>query len=246
MGFLLACQCYPSRGQPAQTVVPQLLPIGDKGDESYGIRLNRCWVRMVHWRQQRRRSSEAMRKNTQSAADDAHSADESFDGVRIERIEAIASSPSSEPDQPERLRPERPLAAPGWTKRLSLRAKLARAGHGAGGDRCADRLPPACELHVASPDHTAADSSAGQLEQIPTPTALDAEISNVTPAPHDPDTAYTCMSPLQIDPSTKLIAGEISLWLTRNAGRTWSASRCRAPLAPTASSTPHEMARRVW
>src|SRR5689334_18814370 len=82
---------------------------------------------MVHCRQMTRRGSEEMRKNTQSAADDADSADESFDGVQIE---AIASRPFSEPDQldlQERLRPDTPLAALGWTKRLSLRGKLARA-----------------------------------------------------------------------------------------------------------------------
>jgi hypothetical protein len=54
-----------------------------------------------------------MRKDKQSAADDADAADaadESFDGVRIE---AITPRPSSEPAQPERFSPEGPLVAPG-------------------------------------------------------------------------------------------------------------------------------------
>src|SRR5262245_44523436 len=174
-----------------------------------------------------------MRKNTQSAADEGEAADESFDGVRIEAITSRPFSEPDQPDQPERLRPEGPLAAPGWTQRLSLRGKLARALVIAVLvlvallvvlPRTSFTLPEITRLLTPAPTQTRAPGrlSAGQLEQIPTPTAPDAGISNITPAPHDPDTAYACMFPTQHDPATRLSAGEISLWVTQNAGQTWS------------------------
>jgi hypothetical protein len=180
-----------------------------------------------------------MRKNTQSAADDADTADGADESFNDVRIEAIASSPFGEPDQPDqpdqpdRLSPERPLAAPGWTKRRSMRGKLARAlvvalvvlvalivvlPH------TSFTLPEITRLLTPAPTQTRTPGrlSVGQLEQIPTPTAPNAVISNVTPSPRDPDTAYTCMVPTQPYPATTLIAGEISLWVTQNAGQSWS------------------------
>jgi hypothetical protein len=170
-----------------------------------------------------------MRKNTQSAADDAD-ADESFEGVQIE---AIASRPSSEPDQSERFSPERALAAPSWTKRLSRRGKLARALVVALAMVVAliaflphanFTLPPQItRLLTPAPTQTRTPGrlTAGQLEQIPTPTAPVAATSNLTPSPHDPDTAYMCIGPAQTDPATSVSAGEISLWVSHNAGQTW-------------------------
>jgi hypothetical protein len=174
-----------------------------------------------------------MRKNTQSAADDADvadDADESFDGVRIEAI----ASPSSKPDQPDQVSPERLAISPGWAKRLSLRAKLARAlvivlavivalitflPH------ASFTLPPQItRLLTPAPTQTQTPGrlSAGQLEQIPHPPVSDAATSIIAPSPQDPETAYTCMSPVQNAPATGLIPSEISLWVTHNMGRTWS------------------------
>jgi hypothetical protein len=62
-----------------------------------------------------------MRKNTQSAADDDDTVDESFDGGRIEAMEPGASGKAAH------LGAEDLATAPGWTKRLSVRSKLARA-----------------------------------------------------------------------------------------------------------------------
>jgi hypothetical protein len=78
-----------------------------------------------------------MRENTPSA-DDGDAADESFDGAQIDPIASSASSAStaSTASTASRAAAHRGLegqrGAPGWTQRLSLQGKLARAGRGAG------------------------------------------------------------------------------------------------------------------
>src|SRR5215467_3928358 len=77
-------------------------------------------MRMVDWRQTSRRSSDTMRKNTRSSADDGD-ADESLDDAHIEPVASSALRKVVSPGA------EGLVTAPGWMKRLSLRGKLARA-----------------------------------------------------------------------------------------------------------------------
>jgi hypothetical protein len=69
----------------------------------------------------------------------------------------------------------------------------------------------------------------GEFEQIPLPTVPNAAPSAVIPSPHDPATAYACMSPVQMPSGSYPTSGEISLWITHDTGQTWS----RAPLPET-------------
>jgi hypothetical protein len=165
-----------------------------------------------------------MRKNTQSA-DDADAAEESFDGVRIEPIG---------PEEGARSGANGGTLAPGWTKRLSTRGKLARALVAALAvivaliaflPHATFTLPPQItRLLTPVPTHTPTPGrfSAGQLEQFLLPAVPGAMNDYVTPSPRDPETAYICLSPIQSDPGTGETNGAISLWITHDVGQTWS------------------------
>ena len=62
-----------------------------------------------------------MRENTPSTPDDGDAADESFDGAQIDPSASSASRAAAHRGR------EGQRGAPGWTQRLSLQGKLARA-----------------------------------------------------------------------------------------------------------------------
>jgi photosystem II stability/assembly factor-like uncharacterized protein len=66
----------------------------------------------------------------------------------------------------------------------------------------------------------------GEFERIPLPDVPNATTYAVVPSPHDPLTAYTCMYPIQATSGGDPTSGEISQWITHDAGQTWS----RVPL----------------
>jgi hypothetical protein len=155
--------------------------------------------------------------------------EESFDDVRIEPIAPSERVPPGE---------KQSATAPDWTKRLTTRGKLARALIAALAvivvlvvvlTRTAFTLPPQItRLLTPAPTQTPTPGrfTTGEFEQIPLPIVPNAAPSAVIPSPHDPITAYTCMNPVQSSSGGDPTSGEISLWITHDAGQTWS----RAPL----------------
>ena len=169
-----------------------------------------------------------MRKNTQSSADDGDAAEESFDGGRIE---AMASSGSG---KAARLGAERSATAPGWTKRLSTRGKLARALITALAvlvalivllPHPAFTLPPEI-ARLLTPAPTATPQpghfGAGQWEQIAGPPVQTAGYYDLLASSVDPLTAFTCTLPVPSDPSSPSSVRPIIVWVTHDAGVRWA------------------------
>jgi hypothetical protein len=152
-------------------------------------------------------------------------ADEWFDGARVEPIASGARTHSGASGS---------AAAPDWTRRLSARGKLARALIVALAVIVAliallahsnYTLPPQIgRLLTPAPTQTPTPGNftAGPLEQISLPAVPGATTAGVTPSARDPATAYTCMFPVSSDPNSKVVSGEISLWVTHDVGRSWS------------------------
>jgi hypothetical protein len=68
--------------------------------------------------------------------------------------------------------------------------------------------------------------STGPFERVPLPVVPGADTTGLVPSPREPATAFVCAAPPQPDPTSAPVSGAISLWITHNAGQTWS----RAPL----------------
>jgi photosystem II stability/assembly factor-like uncharacterized protein len=166
-----------------------------------------------------------MRSEKDPALGDPDGADESLESVRVEPIA---------PDEVVYPGARRSASAPGWTKRISTRGKLARALVIALAalvalvvifPRTNVSLPPAvARLLTPAPTQTPTPGrfTAGEFEQISIPDVPNMTSYAIAPSPRDPATAYTCLFPLQLDPNTGAPSGEISLWITQDAGRTWS------------------------
>ena len=163
---------------------------------------------------------------------DVHSpddGDDSFDDVRVEPIA---------PGERAQRGANQSVPAPDWTKRLSTRGKLARALIAALAvivavivvlPRTNFTLPPQItRLLTPAPTQTPTPGrfTTGAFEQVPLPDDPTATTSAVIPSPHDPSTAYTCAFPVQATSGGDPTSGEISLWITHDAGQIWS----RAPL----------------
>ncbi len=163
---------------------------------------------------------------------DGHSADDSDDSFDDVRVEPIA------PGEGAQRSASQSVPAPDWTKRISTRGKLARALIAALAvtvavivvlPRTNFTLPPQItRLLTPAPTQTPTPGrfTTGAFEQIPLPDDPTATTSAVIPSPHDPSTAYTCAYPVQATSGGDPISGKISLWITHDAGQTWS----RAPL----------------
>jgi hypothetical protein len=172
-----------------------------------------------------------MRKNTQSAADDDDTVDESFDGGRIEAMEPGASGKAAH------LGAEDSATAPGWTKRLSVRDKLARALIVALAvlvalivvlSQTTLPLPPQiARLLTPAPTRTPTPGqfTTGAFETVPLPVDPGG-MPWLAPSLQDPTTAYVCASPPQLASPSGPVSGPITLWVTHTAGQSWS----RAPL----------------
>jgi hypothetical protein len=153
--------------------------------------------------------------------------DDTFDGVRIEPIEPIAVI------EPGQFTGGNASPAPDWTKRISTRGKLARALIATLAvlvalvlvlPRASFTLPPGiARLLTPVPTQTPQPGrfTAGQLEQVMVPPVPGATSNGLAPSPTDPSTAYMCMSPVSSDPNSGIASGEISLWLTHDAGTSW-------------------------
>jgi photosystem II stability/assembly factor-like uncharacterized protein len=159
---------------------------------------------------------------------DVHSpedGDDSFDDVRVESIA---------PGEQAQRRAHQSAPAPDWTKRISTRGKVARALIAALAvivavivviPRTNFTLPPQItRLLTPAPTQTATPGrfTTGAFEQVLLPDVPTATISAVIPSPHDPSTAYTCTFPAQATSGGVSTSGKISLWLTHDAGQTWS------------------------
>jgi len=185
-----------------------------------------------------------MRKNTPSAAGDGDAADESVDGGRIE---AMASSPSSEPEQSERSSAEGPVAAPDWTKRLSTRGKLARALIVALAvlvalvtllPRSTFTLPPGiARLLTPAPTQTPLPGAftTGPWEQISGPPVPAGTYYELAASPVDPLTAYTCALAVSSDATSLYSAHQAPVWITHDAGVSW-AQASLPPITDTCSA----------
>jgi hypothetical protein len=174
-----------------------------------------------------------MPKDMQPAADGADGANESFDGVRIE---ALAPGPSREPDQPDqgtRSNPDGSATAPGWTKRLSTRGKLARALIVALAvlvallvllPRSTFTLPPAiARLLTPAPTQTPLPGAftSGPWEPVAGPPVPAGTYYELTASPVDPLTAYTCTLAVSADPTSPSSAHQVTVWSTHDAGVSW-------------------------
>ena len=164
---------------------------------------------------------------------DGHSADDGDDSFDDVRVEPIA------PGERAQRGANQSVLAPDWTKRLSTRGKLARAFIAALAvtvavivvfPRTNFTLPPQItRLLTPAPTQTPTPGrfTTGAFEQVPLPDDPTATTSAVIPSPHDPSTAYTCAFPVQATSGGDPTSGEISLWITHDAGQTWSRVRCR-------------------
>ena len=159
---------------------------------------------------------------------DVHSADDGDDSFDDVRVEPIA------PGERAQRGANQSVLAPDWTKRLSTRGKLARALIAALAvivavivvfPRTNFTLPPQItRLLTPAPTQTPTPGrfTTGAFEQVPLPDDPTATTYAVIPSPHDPSTAYTCAFPVQATSGGDPTSGEISLWITHDAGRTWS------------------------
>jgi hypothetical protein len=170
-----------------------------------------------------------MREEKEPAIHGRDGDDESFDDVRVEPIA---------PGEQASRGVNQHTPAPDWTKRISTRGKLARALIATLAvivvlivvlPRTSFTLPPqVTRLLTPAPTQTPTPGhfTAGEFEQIPLPAVPNATPYAVVPSPRDPSTAYACMNPAQSASGGDPTSGEISLWVTHDAGHTWS----RAPL----------------
>ncbi len=168
-----------------------------------------------------------MRKNTPSAADDGDAADESFDGAQIKPMA------SSAPGTAAHLGPEGPMAAPGWTQRLSMRGKLARALVVALAllvvllvvlPHSTLTVPPAIARLLTpaptappQPGHFTTDS----WEQVAGPPVQAALYYDLSPSAVGPLTAFTCTL-VPSDPTSSSRAQSVTVWATHDAGVRWA------------------------
>jgi photosystem II stability/assembly factor-like uncharacterized protein len=172
---------------------------------------------------------DAMRERKEPDVQSADDGDGSFDDVRVEPIA---------PGERAQRGANQSAPAPDWTKRISTRGKLARAVIAALAvvvavivilPRTNFTLPPQItRLLTPAPTQTPTPGrfTTGEFEQVPLPEVPNATTYAVIPSPHDPSTAYTCMNPVQSASGGDPTSGEISLWITHDAGQTW----IRAPL----------------
>jgi hypothetical protein len=151
------------------------------------------------------------------------------DGGSVEdaRIEPLQPT---QPDESDASRPTSGAPAPGWTKRLSARGKLARALVVALAMlvtlavlllRSAAPLPPQiAKLLTPAPTRTPTPGqfTTGAFEPVPPPDIPGANMARLMPSPRDPATAYVCPNQSAQDPTS----GESPLWVTHTAGQTWS------------------------
>jgi hypothetical protein len=163
------------------------------------------------------------------------------DGEQSEADSGAVEDVRIEPVLPRERSASRHTASapvPSWTKRLSLRGKLARALIVALAmiialavlfPRSAVPLPPPlARLLTPAPTQTPRPGqfSAGEFEPVPLPVVPNARLMLPVLSRHDPATAYLCTKGpggVQTNGPTN---DEITLWVTHNAGQTWS----RAPL----------------
>jgi hypothetical protein len=181
-----------------------------------------------------RRSSDTMRKNTQSGADAA--ADESYESFGGAQIERMASGASKAPREAAHLGLERPLIAPSWMKRLSTRGKLSRALVVALAllvallvvlPRSTITLPPGiARLLTPAPTQTPQPGhfTVGQWEQVSGPPVQTTDYYDLLASPVDPLTAYTCTLPVPSDPTSPYSARPATVWVTHDAGVRWGAA----------------------
>jgi hypothetical protein len=173
----------------------------------------------------RKRSAEAMRKKSQSPAGGADEfSDESLDDVQVEAITAISNAP----DLPGHSAAEESAAAPGWTKRLSTRGKVARTLVIALAvivalvvllPNPAFTLPPGIVRRL-TPASTQTPLpgrfSTGDWEPVARPPIQTAYSYDLVPSPVNPDTAYACLFIESAEHNSV-----VQLWITRDAGYAW-------------------------
>jgi hypothetical protein len=169
----------------------------------------------------------AMREGNKPGVHSADDGDDSFDEVRVEPIA---------PGERARRNVSQSVPAPDWTKRISTRGKLARALIAALAvvvavivvlPRTNFTLPPQItRLLTPAPTQTPTPGrfTTGAFEQVPLPHIPAATTSAVIPSPHDASMAYTCAFPVQATFGGDPTSGEISLWITHDAGQTWTRS----------------------
>jgi len=184
-----------------------------------------------------------MGENTQSAAENGDAADESLDGVRIE---AIASSVSSDPEKAEHA--DGPVSAPGWTRRISTRGKLARALIIALAViamlvtllRPTFTVPPGiARLLTPVPTQTLLPGAfmSGPWEQISGPPIPAGTYYALTASPTDPATAYACVFIPSADAPGVATSGAV-VWVTHDAGQTWREAILPTPPGPNCAVSP--------
>jgi hypothetical protein len=154
--------------------------------------------------------------------------DDAEDSIENVRVEPIISSEQDGSSAHKRI------SAPGWTKRVSTRGKLARGliitlavivAVVVVLPRTSVTLPPQIvRLLTPAPTQTPTPGqfTVGEWEAAPAPSVPGAMANGLAPFPRDPETAYACMAPEQNDPNGKAVSGEVSLWITHEVGRSWS------------------------
>jgi hypothetical protein len=170
-----------------------------------------------------------MRTEKEPATPWPDDADGAFEGVVIEPIK---------PDEQASRGPTRSAPAPHWSKRLTTKGKLARAlvvtlmvivAVIVVLSQTTFTLPPQItRLLTPAPTQTPTPGRliTGASETVPFPVVPNATANAVVPSPHDASIAYACMNPSQTASGGGPASGEISLWITHDAGQSWS----RAPL----------------
>jgi hypothetical protein len=158
------------------------------------------------------------------------SSDQSLDGVRIEPITPISTASA----QPRHSTAEESAATPGWTKRLTTRAKVARtlvialvviATLAVLLPHPTVTLPPGiASLLTPAPTKTPQPGkfTTGPLEPVSGPPVQTDYSYGLVPSPADPDTAYACLFLTSTEDGRQVFksaAGQ--LWITHDAGHTW-------------------------
>ncbi len=166
-----------------------------------------------------------MREDQEPLTGEPDDADDAIENVRVEPIAASEANDDGATAH---------TPGPDWTKRISTRGKLARGLIAALAvivalivvlPRTTFTLPPQISrLLTPAPTQTPTPGhfTTGQWEAVPTPSVPGAVANGFTPSPRDPATAFACMAPAQNNPNGKSVSGEVSLWITHDAGQTWS------------------------
>jgi photosystem II stability/assembly factor-like uncharacterized protein len=158
-----------------------------------------------------------MRSEHEPAAGNRIEADgDSFEDERVEPLQSRERGAS---------RPSANAPAPGWTQRLSLRGKLARAFIVALAmivalivllPRSTFTLPPQL-TQLLTPAPPSFSTSA--FERVHPPVDPGADTTWLTPSPRNPATAFDCAYPRQTGGP---VSGAMTLWVTHDVGQTWS------------------------